>query len=178
MLRTRDAGVPWTALSLVGVTRANDTVWKLFSGERMPRAWLEMMFEGGFEVAYERAWEVGVGLCRPNLCGWWWWWWCVCVCGWVGGVRGGGLCRRNMRRSSQPPPPPPPPPGQAYPKFDPPEDFSRWELAPGLYYSSALENAASALEIAAISGRNAALLAAQHLRRRARGAAAAAAAAA
>ncbi|PSC75950.1 prenylcysteine oxidase 1 [Micractinium conductrix] len=54
----------------------------------------------------------------------------------------------------------------AYPAFDPPEDFAPFTLCPGLYYAAALENAASAMEIAAIEGRMAALLTAQHLRRR------------
>ncbi|GAB4820077.1 hypothetical protein N2152v2_007123 [Parachlorella kessleri] len=47
--------------------------------------------------------------------------------------------------------------------FDPPEDFSPFRLAEGLYYNNALENAASAMEIAAIAGRNTALLAAKQL---------------
>jgi hypothetical protein len=49
-------------------------------------------------------------------------------------------------------------------RFDAPEDFAPFKLAEGLFYASALENAASAMEIAAIEGRMAALLAAQHLR--------------
>ena len=36
----------------------------------------------------------------------------------------------------------------AYPAFDPPEDFAPFTLCPGLYYAAALENAASAMEIA------------------------------
>lgn len=58
-------------------------------------------------------------------------------------------------------------PWQAYPAFDPPENFAPAALAEGLYYTSGLENAASAMEVAAIWGRNSALLAAQHLRERA-----------
>jgi prenylcysteine oxidase/farnesylcysteine lyase len=46
----------------------------------------------------------------------------------------------------------------AYPRFAPPERFAPFELAPGLCYASALENAASAMEVAAIAGRNCALL--------------------
>lgn len=45
----------------------------------------------------------------------------------------------------------------------PAEDFAPFALGPGLYYASALENAASAMEVAAIEGRMAALLAVQHL---------------
>jgi prenylcysteine oxidase/farnesylcysteine lyase len=51
----------------------------------------------------------------------------------------------------------------AYPKFDPPENFPKFELSTGLYYANALENAASAMEMAAISSKNVALLAAQYL---------------
>ena len=50
---------------------------------------------------------------------------------------------------------------KAYPAFDPPENFPPFQLADGLYYNSAAENAASALEIAAIEGRNVALLVAK-----------------
>jgi len=49
-------------------------------------------------------------------------------------------------------------------RFTPPEEFAPFELAPGLYYNNALEAAASAMEIAAIAGKNSALLAASHLR--------------
>jgi hypothetical protein len=50
-------------------------------------------------------------------------------------------------------------------RFDPPEDFAPFTLDPGgLYYVSALESAASALEVAAVAGRNVALLAAVQLR--------------
>ena len=49
-------------------------------------------------------------------------------------------------------------------RFDAPEDFAPFKLAEGLFYASALENAASAMEIAAIERRMAALLAVQHLR--------------
>lgn len=51
---------------------------------------------------------------------------------------------------------------EAYPAFDPPENFPPFQLAEGLYYNSAAENAASAMEIAAIEGRNVALLAANY----------------
>jgi len=47
-------------------------------------------------------------------------------------------------------------------RFHPPEQFAAFELAEGLYYNNAFENAASALEIAAIAGKNSALLAASH----------------
>lgn len=52
----------------------------------------------------------------------------------------------------------------AYPSFDPPENFSPAVLAEGLYYTNSLETAASALEVAAIWGRNGAALAARYLR--------------
>lgn len=51
----------------------------------------------------------------------------------------------------------------AYPTFSPPEHFSAFQLAPGIFYSNAWENAASAMEMSAISGRNSALLAKEHL---------------
>lgn len=43
------------------------------------------------------------------------------------------------------------------------EDFAPFALAEGLFYTAALENAASAMEIAAIEGRMTALLSSQHL---------------
>jgi hypothetical protein len=43
-----NAEVPWNSLALVGRTVAgNATVWKLFSRQPMPGAWLGMMFEKG-----------------------------------------------------------------------------------------------------------------------------------
>lgn len=51
----------------------------------------------------------------------------------------------------------------AYPAFDPPENYPPFQLSQGLYYANAWENAASAMEMAALGGRNVALLAAQHL---------------
>jgi prenylcysteine oxidase/farnesylcysteine lyase len=123
VLVTEDARLPWNSLSLVGrTTPGNATLWKLFSLDGMPHAWLELMFERGFEVVAERVWDA---------------------------------------------------PG-AYPAFDPPEDYAPFKLANGLYYTAALENAASAMEIAAIEGRMTALLAAQHLKSRAAAAAGAA----
>lgn len=50
----------------------------------------------------------------------------------------------------------------AYPAFDPPENFPPFQLSPGLYYANAWENAASAMEMAALAGRNVALLTAQY----------------
>lgn len=43
-------------------------------------------------------------------------------------------------------------------RFHPPEGFAPFLLQPGLCYVNALENAASALEIAAVAGKNCALL--------------------
>jgi hypothetical protein len=51
----------------------------------------------------------------------------------------------------------------AYPQFSPPEQYSPFVLAPGLYYNNAIENFASAMEMSAIAARNSALLASQHL---------------
>lgn len=51
----------------------------------------------------------------------------------------------------------------AYPKFAPPEDFARFELAKGIFYNNALENAASAMEMSAIAAKNSALLVHRHL---------------
>jgi hypothetical protein len=53
----------------------------------------------------------------------------------------------------------------AYPVFNPPELFPPFQLAEGLYYTAAWENAASAMEMAAIGGKNVALLAANHLKK-------------
>ncbi|KAL4428033.1 hypothetical protein ABPG75_002122 [Micractinium tetrahymenae] len=117
------AGVPWTSLGLVGRTTGeggapvNATVWKLFSREPLPHAWLSMMFERDFEVVHTQVWNS---------------------------------------------------PG-AYPAFDPPEDFAPVKLADGLFYAAALENAASAMEIAAIEGRLTAQMAAAHVRALRRG---------
>jgi hypothetical protein len=58
---------------------------------------------------------------------------------------------------------------RAYPKFSPPEKFAPFELAPGLVYSNALENAASAMEVSAVAAHNSALLVAQHLKARVSG---------
>lgn len=52
---------------------------------------------------------------------------------------------------------------EAYPKFAPPEAFARFELAQGIYYNNAWENAASAMEMSAIAAKNSALLVHQHL---------------
>jgi len=52
---------------------------------------------------------------------------------------------------------------RAYPVFDPPENFPPFELGPGLFYPPAMENAASAMEISAIVGRNVALLASKYM---------------
>lgn len=54
----------------------------------------------------------------------------------------------------------------AYPKFDPPEKFSPFVLAPGLFYNNALENAASAMEMSAVAAANNALLASNYLNSR------------
>jgi hypothetical protein len=51
----------------------------------------------------------------------------------------------------------------AYPAFDPPENYPPFQLSQGLYYPNAWENAASAMEMAALGGRNVALLAAEYL---------------
>lgn len=51
----------------------------------------------------------------------------------------------------------------AYPRFSAPERFAPFRLLPGLCYVNAIENAASAMEMSAIAGRNCALMAAQHL---------------
>lgn len=53
----------------------------------------------------------------------------------------------------------------AYPAYDAPENFPPFQLDQGLCYSNAWENAASAMETAAVGGRNCALLAAQYLGR-------------
>ncbi|OQS06922.1 prenylcysteine oxidase-like [Thraustotheca clavata] len=49
-------------------------------------------------------------------------------------------------------------PWSAYPKYKVPETFTPFELLPGLLYPNAIENAASAMEMSALSGRNAAIL--------------------
>ena len=45
----------------------------------------------------------------------------------------------------------------AYPKYNPPEKLTPFRLAPALYYANAIETGASAMEMSAIAGRNAAL---------------------
>ena len=52
---------------------------------------------------------------------------------------------------------------RAYPVFDPPERFARFALAAGLVYLNAWENAASAMEMSAVSASNGATLVLQHL---------------
>ena len=52
---------------------------------------------------------------------------------------------------------------EAYPRFDAPENFPPFKLSEGLYYSSAWENAASAMEMASLAGRNVALLVNEYL---------------
>ncbi|OQR90998.1 prenylcysteine oxidase-like [Achlya hypogyna] len=54
-------------------------------------------------------------------------------------------------------------PWAAYPTFQVPETFTPFEVVPGLVYPNAIENAASAMEMSALSGRNAALLMQKHL---------------
>lgn len=103
------ARIPWSSLGLVGRTASdNATLWKLFSREPIPHAWMSMLFERDFEVVATQVW-------------------------------------------------------QAYPAFDPPEDFAPFKLTEGLFYAAALENAASAMEVAAIEGRLTAQMAAQHV---------------
>lgn len=48
-------------------------------------------------------------------------------------------------------------------RFNPPEQFAPFLLAPGLCYNNALENAASAMEVAAVAAKNCALLVQQHI---------------
>lgn len=83
--------------------------YKLFSSEPIPKVWLSILFDEGFDVLHNLTWH-------------------------------------------------------AYPSFDPPENFPPFVFAPGLYYTAALESAASAMEIAAIEGRNVAMLCSQYLR--------------
>lgn len=45
----------------------------------------------------------------------------------------------------------------AYPEYNPPDEFPDFELAPGLFYLNSVESGASAIEIMAVSARNAAL---------------------
>ena len=52
---------------------------------------------------------------------------------------------------------------KAYPVFAAAEQFAPFVLAPGLVYSSAWENAASAMEMSAVAAANSALLVSQHL---------------
>lgn len=48
-------------------------------------------------------------------------------------------------------------------RFDPPEQFAPFVLADGLFYSNAIETAASAMEMSAIAAKNSALLVKQFL---------------
>eukprot|EP00111_Clytia_hemisphaerica_P007351 TCONS_00021385-protein len=52
----------------------------------------------------------------------------------------------------------------AYPHYSPPEKFLPFELDEGVFYVNAIERAASAMEMSAIGGRNAALLAYHYLK--------------
>ena len=54
----------------------------------------------------------------------------------------------------------------AYPHYSPPEKFSSFRLDEGVFYVNAIERVASAMEMSAIGGRNAALLAARYLKNR------------
>lgn len=54
----------------------------------------------------------------------------------------------------------------AYPHYTPPEKFSPFRLDDGVFYVNAIERVASAMELGAIGGRNAALLAAKYLKER------------
>lgn len=49
-------------------------------------------------------------------------------------------------------------PWRAYPHFTPPEKFSPFILEKGLVYINTIESAASAMEMSAVGGKNAALL--------------------
>lgn len=120
ILLTDDGGVqvPFSALARIGQASPpfdgppvsfRRGLYKLFSGAPLPRAWLSMLFDAGYEVAALKPWL-------------------------------------------------------AYPVFDPPENFPPFEFGPGLYYPPAMENAASAMEMAAIAGRNAALLASNYMK--------------
>ena len=53
----------------------------------------------------------------------------------------------------------------AYPHYTPPEKFLPFVLDEGIFYVNAIEWAASAMEMSALSGKNAALLAAQFLKK-------------
>lgn len=53
-------------------------------------------------------------------------------------------------------------------RFQPPERFAPFLLGPGLCYNNALENAASAMEVAAVAAKNCALLVQQHAQQRQR----------
>lgn len=54
----------------------------------------------------------------------------------------------------------------AYPHYTPPERFTPFVLDDGVFYVNAIERAASAMEMSAIGGRNAALLVNQYLKNR------------
>lgn len=54
-------------------------------------------------------------------------------------------------------------PWYAYPQFHPPEQYAPFRLAHGLFYGNALENAASCMEISAVSAMNSALLVQNYL---------------
>lgn len=54
-------------------------------------------------------------------------------------------------------------PWYAYPEFHPPEQYTPFRLADGLFYSNAMENAASCMEISAVAAMNSALLVQKYL---------------
>lgn len=57
----------------------------------------------------------------------------------------------------------------AYPHYSPPEKFSSFRLDEGVFYVNAIERVASAMEMSAIGGKNAALLVARYLKNRQEG---------
>ena len=54
-------------------------------------------------------------------------------------------------------------PWLAYPQYSTQDDFTSFELSPGLYYLNRMEWAASAMEMSAISAKNIAKMAANFL---------------
>lgn len=111
MLTETGAGaVPFRSLSKVGSEKGHSGLYKLFSAQPLPHAWLSILFGARYDVMVNRTW-------------------------------------------------------QAYPKFDAPENFANFNLDEGLCYNNAWENGASAMETAAVAGRNCALLVSQSLKK-------------
>lgn len=137
VLVTADSPVPFSSLVKVPLPPGQPSLWRLTSPQLLSHAWLSILFEAGWQVANATTWAAYPRRVAAGIQAW------------------GGLPGRHQRPGSDSPAP-----------FlalhacrnDPPEDFSPFLLARGLWYNNALESVADSLEAAAISALNTALL--------------------